>query len=148
GVTADETAGRVDDRHDGRSIVERYRRQHLQRHHVAAARHHGARAATFEAQPEEAVASDARRRRDHTGAGSNRSRRTQSRIASTPSPLRRFVKTNGRSPRWRRASRAITARSAPTWGARSILLMTSRSERRIPGPPLRGIFSPSATSIT
>ena len=26
--------------------------------------------------------------------------------------------------------------------------MTSKSERVIPGPPLRGIFSPSATSIT
>src|SRR5882757_7120859 len=36
----------------------------------------------------------------------------------------------------------------PTSGARSILLMTRRSERVIPGPPLRGILSPAATSIT
>ena len=33
--------------------------------------------------------------------------------------------------------------SAPTSGARSILLMTSRSERVMPGPPLRGILSPA-----
>ena len=37
---------------------------------------------------------------------------------------------------------------APTSGARSILLMTSRSDRVMPGPPLRGIFSPAETSIT
>ena len=39
-------------------------------------------------------------------------------------------------------------KSAPTNGARSVLLITSKSERVIPGPPLRGIFSPCATSIT
>src|SRR5277367_5730790 len=43
---------------------------------------------------------------------------------------------------------SITSSDAPTYGARSILLITSRSERMIPGPPLRGILSPSATSIT
>jgi hypothetical protein len=48
----------------------------------------------------------------------------------------------------RRASRSITSRDAPTKGARSILLITSRSERVMPGPPLRGILSPPATSIT
>ena len=46
------------------------------------------------------------------------------------------------------ASRAIISRDAPTIGARSILLITSRSERVMPGPPLRGILSPAATSIT
>ena len=46
------------------------------------------------------------------------------------------------------ASRSITSSEAPTIGARSILLMTSRSERVMPGPPLRGILSPAATSMT
>ena len=32
--------------------------------------------------------------------------------------------------------------------ARSILLMTSRSDCVMPGPPLRGILSPPATSMT
>ena len=45
----------------------------------------------------------------------------------------------------RRASRRG---SAPTCGARSVLLMTNRSLLVMPGPPLRGIFSPAATSIT
>jgi len=55
---------------------------------------------------------------------------------------------NGRSPRIFLASRSITSRLAPTSGARSILLMTRRSERVMPGPPLRGILSPAATSMT
>src|SRR5580704_220568 len=67
---------------------------------------------------------------------------------SRPSPVFRLVKTNGRSPRMRLASRSITSRLAPTKGARSILLMTSKSERVMPGPPLRGILSPAATSMT
>ena len=54
-------------------------------------------------------------------------------ISSTPSPSLRLVKTKGRKPRMRRASRSMTSRLAPTSGARSILLMTSRSERVIPG---------------
>ena len=33
-------------------------------------------------------------------------------------------------------------------GARSVLLITSRSDRVMPGPPLRGILSPPATSMT
>src|ERR687885_736926 len=74
--------------------------------------------------------------------------RTWDTIPSTPSPLRRLLKTTGRSPRARPASRSITSSDAPTCGARSILLMTRRSERAIPGPPLRGILSPAATSIT
>ena len=68
--------------------------------------------------------------------------------SAAPTPARRFAITNGLSPRIRRASAAITSRSAPTSGARSILLMTSRSERVMPGPPFRGIFSPPATSMT
>ena len=42
----------------------------------------------------------------------------------------------------------ITPRSAPTSGARSILLITSRSDCVMPGPPLRGTLSPPATSTT
>src|SRR5258707_1250776 len=68
--------------------------------------------------------------------------------ASTPSPARTLVNTNGRAPRMREASRSITASEAPTCGARSILLMTRRSDRVMPGPPLDGILSPAATSIT
>ena len=44
--------------------------------------------------------------------------------------------------------RGLTPSEAPTIGAKSILLITKRSERVMPGPPLRGIFSPPATSIT
>ncbi|CFO80048.1 Uncharacterised protein [Bordetella pertussis] len=47
----------------------------------------------------------------------------------------------------RRVSASITARSAPTYGARSVLLMMNRSDLVMPGPPLRGIFSPLATSM-
>src|SRR5450759_4958510 len=42
----------------------------------------------------------------------------------------------------------MTSSDAPTSGARSILLITSRSDFMMPGPPLRGILSPAATSIT
>ncbi len=48
----------------------------------------------------------------------------------------------------RLASVAMTSSEAPTSGARSILLITSRSALVMPGPPLRGIFSPAATSMT
>ena len=51
-----------------------------------------------------------------------------------------------RGPRPRRAP-SPTGR-APTSGARSVLLITSRSERVTPGPPLRGTLSPPATSMT
>src|SRR6185436_6948671 len=57
----------------------------------------------------------------------------------------KLVNRNGRWPRIFLASRSITSSDAPTAGARSILLMTSRSDRVIPGPPLRGILSPAAT---
>src|SRR5204863_3429912 len=52
----------------------------------------------------------------------------KSTIASRPCPERMLVKTKGRDPRILRASRSITSREAPTSGARSILLMTRRSE--------------------
>jgi hypothetical protein len=69
-------------------------------------------------------------------------------ISSTPLPARRLVKTKGRVPRMRFDSRSIVSSEAPTWGARSTLLMTRRSERVMPGPPFDGILSPAATSIT
>jgi hypothetical protein len=64
------------------------------------------------------------------------------------SPLFKFVKTKGRFARILSVSASITARFASTRRAKSILLIIRRSERAMPGPPLRGIFSPSATSIT
>ena len=69
-------------------------------------------------------------------------------IRSMPMPCLIWANTNGPSPRILRLSRSITARSAPTASARSVLLMTSRSDCVTPGPPLRGILSPPATSIT
>src|SRR6478736_7630246 len=45
----------------------------------------------------------------------------KSTTASTPSPSRVLVKTKGRLPRMVLESRSITARSAPTCGARSVL---------------------------
>ena len=48
----------------------------------------------------------------------------------------------------RARSRWWISPSTTTCGARSILLMISRSERVMAGPPLRGILSPSATSMT
>ena len=59
--------------------------------------------------------------------------------------------TQGRlsgSGRMRSVSAFITSKLAPTCGARSVLLMTNKSLLVMPGPPLRGIFSPAATSIT
>jgi hypothetical protein len=69
-------------------------------------------------------------------------------ISASPCPVFMLLKTNGRSPRILRLSRSITSSEAPTIGARSVLLITSRSDRVIPGPPLRGILSPAATSMT
>jgi hypothetical protein len=45
-----------------------------------------------------------------------------------------LVITKGRAPRMRCVSASITARSAPTCGARSVLLMTNRSLLVMPGP--------------
>jgi len=77
-------------------------------------------------------------------------KRSRTKVATVPapSPTFRLVNTKGRSPRMRLASRSITSSEAPTMGARSILLITSRSDLVMPGPPLRGILSPAATSIT
>src|SRR5262249_25468323 len=65
----------------------------------------------------------------------NPSRSSQGITAETPSPLLRLVNTNGRVSRIFFASRRITSRSAPIAGARSILLITNKSERVTPGPP-------------
>ena len=59
-------------------------------------------------------------------------------MASTPTLLVTCVNRNGPSPRIFFASLSITARSAPTRPARSVLLITSRSDCVMPGPPLRG----------
>src|SRR5579862_1917968 len=69
-------------------------------------------------------------------------------ISSTPLPRRKLLKMKGRAPRMRLVSRSMLSSEAPTWGARSILLITSKSERVMPGPPFDGIFSPAATSMT
>src|SRR5678815_3159910 len=96
---------------------------------------------------EPALAADFRYRNGHAGFSNKSSCRIHEITASTPSCFLRFVKTYGREPRIMRESRSMTARSAPTKGARSVLLITRRSERVMPGPPLRGILSPPATSI-
>jgi hypothetical protein len=63
---------------------------------------------------------------------------TNETTASRPSPLRMLVKTKGRSPRCLRASRSMTSSDAPTCGARSVLLMTSKSLLVMPGRMTRG----------
>ena len=64
-------------------------------------------------------------------------------ISLRPRPVFRLEKINGRSPRLLRASRSITSGTAPTRTAKSIVLMTKKSERVIIGPPLRRILSPA-----
>ncbi len=56
-------------------------------------------------------------------------------ISVTPRPVFRLVNTKGFSPRIFFVSASMASREAPTMGARSILLITRRSERVIPGPP-------------
>ena len=63
--------------------------------------------------------------------------RTHSTIGCAACWSRSETSKVGRSPRTFAASRRITSRSAPTSGARSILLITSKSERVTPGPPAR-----------
>ena len=46
------------------------------------------------------------------------------------------------------ASRRMTSSEAPTCGARSVLLMTSRSDCETPGPPLRGTLSALLSTAT
>ena len=71
--------------------------------------------------------------------------RFAARIVSTTSgsPRRSLIQVNSvlPSPRIMAASLAMTSKSAPTISARSILLMTRRSDWVIPGPPFRGILS-------
>ena len=50
---------------------------------------------------------------------------------------------NGRSARAAAVSVLIVARSAPTNGARSVLLTTRRSDKVIPGPALAGDLVPA-----
>ncbi|MNR43695.1 hypothetical protein D3C85_1623420 [compost metagenome] len=69
-------------------------------------------------------------------------------ISSRPCPVFWLLKTNGLPLRMRVVSLSIRVSDAPTNGARSILLITSRSDLQIPGPPLRGNLSPAETSIT
>ena len=71
----------------------------------------------------------------------NRDEPTRGGQARVPCLVVRLPKMKGRSPRMRLESVAMTSSEAPTMGARSILLITSKSERVMPAPPLRGIFS-------
>ncbi len=59
---------------------------------------------------------------------------------STPSSDIRFVNIYGLPFLILSESLAITSRLAPTSGARSVLFITSKSERVTPGPPFLGIF--------
>ena len=63
-------------------------------------------------------------------------------------PFFKFVKTKGLSTLIFFASRFITSSEAPTCIDKSVLFITSKSDFVIPGPPLRGILSPAATSMT
>src|SRR6185369_17532950 len=63
------------------------------------------------------------------GLISNRNSRSISATSSgIPSPVLQFVNRNGLLPRIIRESCSITSRLAPTWGARSVLLITRMSE--------------------
>lgn len=65
----------------------------------------------------------------------------------TPSPCRTEVKSVGPPSRIVAASRLMTSKEAPTCTARSVLLMTSKSDWVVPGPPFRGTcFGVSAIS--
>lgn len=66
-------------------------------------------------------------------------------ISSTPTPFFTCANTNGPLPRIFIVSRSITFKSAPTALARSVVLITSKSDWVMPGPPLRGILSLTAT---
>ena len=66
---------------------------------------------------------------------------------SAPSPVLQFTKTNGFVPLTALQSLSTTERSTPTYGARSILFITSKSHVSIPNPLFLGYFSPDATAI-
>ena len=74
-------------------------------------------------------------------------RRRAARAPSRRRARRRRRAARSRRPAGRRgartASRTIRSTSEPTNGARSVLLITSRSARAMPGPPLRGMSSPA-----
>jgi len=60
-----------------------------------------------------------------------------------------LVKHQGRPPRMRSVFAVASPPGwAPTMEARFDFVITTASERVMPGPPLRGILSPAATSIT
>ena len=77
-----------------------------------------------------------------------RTERTQAATRPAAGSSTSEVNSTGRPSRTAAASRAMTARRRPTSGARSVLLITSRSEKVTPGPPLRGTLSPPDTSST
>ena len=81
------------------------------------------------------------------GRGTRRAGRGPSRRRRSTSS-RSEIAATGSSPRRSLASRTMRSTSEPTKGARSVLLIVSRSARAMPGPPLRGMSSPAATSIT
>ena len=58
----------------------------------------------------------------------SRTARTQAATSVASGSVTSEVNSTGRPSRTAAASRAITARSAPTSGARSVLLITSRSD--------------------
>ena len=74
--------------------------------------------------------------------------RTHSATDAAVGSSRSEISRVGFPPRTAAESRRMTSRSAPTIGARSVLLTTSRSAAVTPGPPLRGTLSPPATSMT
>ena len=81
-------------------------------------------------------------------AASARPPRTHAITAVACGSSRSELKITGRPCLTTAASRSITSRLAPTSGARSVLLITSRSDVVTPGPPLRGTLSPPDTSST
>src|SRR4051812_26311485 len=91
-------------------------------------------------------------RHHHATPGSFRSKSNSVAIRSTscgmPSPVLQLVNKNGLPPRISCESRRITSRLAPTGGERSVFLMMGMSDCVMPGPFLRGILPPAATSIT
>src|SRR5579862_4963614 len=89
----------------------------------------GASAPRAEYQVQSSAAADLGDRNSQHQFSKSNSRRIHETTASTPSRALRFVKTKGLFPRINRASRSMTDRSAPTKGARSVLLITNKSER-------------------
>ena len=96
-VAADDAAGRIQDRDDARpGSSSATRRQHLQRQRVAAAGDDGRAAPRRSKRSRSAPSRPTRRAARSRRRSASSSWRIQSTIASTPSPVLRFVKTNGR----------------------------------------------------